>query len=99
MILKRKSPLPNCSRKKKEAISLAEQKKQKVIIYSVSAVLVLVIGFAFFVYRSFLEKKRANIEIGQQKTIIEQKQKEIIDSIQYAKRIQVALLTPERYIE
>jgi hypothetical protein len=85
--------------KKKEAISLAEQKKQKVIIYSVSAVLVLVIGFAFFVYRSFLEKKRANIEIGQQKTIIEQKQKEIIDSIQYAKRIQVALLTPERYIE
>ncbi|MGE0567148.1 MAG: tetratricopeptide repeat protein [Bacteroidia bacterium] len=38
-----------------------------------------------------LEKK--NVEIIQQKRLIEEKQKEIVDSINYAKRIQFALLT------
>ena len=31
--------------------------------------------------------------------MIEEKQKEILDSIHYAKRIQTALLTSEKYIE
>ena len=33
------------------------------------------------------------------KELIEEKQKEIIDSIYYARRIQRALLTSEKYIE
>ena len=38
-------------------------------------------------------------ETQQQKHIIEEKQKEILDSIYYAKRIQTALITSEKYIE
>jgi tetratricopeptide (TPR) repeat protein len=84
---------------KKEAIAAAETKKQKIIIWSVSGILILVLMFALFAYRSFLQKKKANEEISLQKQIIEEKQKEILDSIHYARRIQNALITPERYIK
>ncbi len=84
---------------KKEAVSFAESKKQKIIIWSVFGILILVIVFAVFAYRSFLQKQKANIEITKQKEIIEVKQKEILDSIHYAKRIQTALLPSEKYLE
>ncbi len=84
---------------KKDAISLAEHNKQQVIIWSICGVLIIVIGFAFFVYRSSIQKQKANLEIIKQKHIIEEKQKEIVDSIYYAKRIQTALLPHEKYLE
>jgi tetratricopeptide (TPR) repeat protein len=84
---------------KKEAVAFAESKKQRIIIWSVCGILLLVVGFAIFAYRSYLQKQRANIEIILQKEVIEEKQKEILDSIHYAKRIQTALLTSEKYIE
>ena len=37
--------------------------------------------------------------IEKQKELVEEKQKEILDSIRYAKRIQDALLTSQTYIE
>ncbi len=84
---------------KKEAISAAESKKQKIIIWSVCGILLLVLAFAIFVYRSYLQKQRANIAISKQKELIEEKQKEILDSIYYARRIQRSLLPTEKYIE
>lgn len=69
------------------------------IIWSVCGILLLVLSFAVFAYRNFLQKKKANIEITIQKEIIETKQKEILDSIHYAKRIQSALITSEKYID
>jgi tetratricopeptide (TPR) repeat protein len=83
---------------KRDAISLAERNKQQAIIWSIGGVLVLVIGFTFFVYRSSVQKQKANLKIIKQKHIIEEKQKEILDSIYYARRIQRALLTSEKYI-
>jgi hypothetical protein len=53
----------------------------------------------FAVFRGYSQKKKANAEISRQKEIIEEKQKEIIDSIRYAKRIQNALITSEKYVE
>lgn len=84
---------------KKEAIALAESKKQQAVIWTICGVLLLVLGFGIFVYRSYLQKQKANIEVTKQKHIIEEKQKEILDSIHYAKRIQTALITSEKYIE
>jgi hypothetical protein len=43
------------------------------------------------------QQQKVIIEI--QKELVEEKQKEILDSIRYAKRIQDALLTPKTYIE
>ncbi len=84
---------------KKDAIALEEAKKQKIIIWSICAVLIMVFSFAIFAYRSFLRKRKDHIEITQQKQVIEAKQKEILDSIHYAQRIQKALITNEKYIE
>jgi tetratricopeptide (TPR) repeat protein len=58
----------------------------------------LMCGLVFFVFRSYRIKNKANIRILRQKEIIEEKQKEILDSIYYARRIQRALITNERYI-
>lgn len=87
---------------KKEAIIKEQQEKermvaeeknrvQKIIITSVLIGLLLVGIFAFFVFRSLKITR-------QQKHIIEEKQKEILDSIRYAKRIQTSLLPTEKYI-
>lgn len=83
---------------KKEAIAKTESRKQQIILWSVCGILLLVIGFAVFAYRSFLQKRKANDEILHQKNIIEEKQKEILDSINYARRIQMAQLPSELYI-
>jgi tetratricopeptide (TPR) repeat protein len=84
---------------KKEVVAKAESKKQRIILWSVSGILTLVIAFAIFAYRNFLQKQKAHIEITKQKNLIEEKQKEILDSIRYAKRIQTALLTSEKYMD
>jgi tetratricopeptide (TPR) repeat protein len=79
---------------------------QKLVIYAAVIVLLLLIAFAVSVRRSYRQKQRANIllesrnqEILQQKDIIEEKNKDILDSIQYARRIQHSLLPTQFYIE
>ena len=74
----------------------SELKQQKIIIYSIIVVLILVLGFAIYSYRSFTQKRKMNKELDFQNKSIEQKNREITDSIGYAKRIQNAMLpTPE----
>lgn len=87
---------------KKEAenkILKTEGEKQRTINIAISAGLVLVTAFTFFILRGYRQKQRANqllrlqnIEINDKKHIIEEKQKEILDSITYAKRLQEAIL-------
>jgi tetratricopeptide (TPR) repeat protein len=95
----KKAEAARLEQEKREAIAYAEKNKQNAIIWIICGILILVFVFAIFVYRSFLQKQRINIEITRQKHMIEEKQKEILDSIHYAKRIQTALLTSEKYIE
>jgi len=94
----KKEAATKLEQEKKEAIAAAEKKKQRIILLAISGFGLLVLGFALFAYRSFLQKKKANIEISRQKGLIEEKQKEILDSIRYARRIQRSLLTNEKYI-
>jgi serine phosphatase RsbU (regulator of sigma subunit) len=91
---------------KKDALQAAEVNKQKIVIYSVLGILLLVIGFAILAYRSNLQKQRANreLDIKNKKieaayTIIETKNHEITDSINYAQRIQQAILPNEKEIQ
>ena len=51
------------------------------------------------ILRSLKINKEQNKIISLQKDIVEEKQKEILDSIRYAKRIQNSLLPSEKYIE
>ncbi|MBI3511733.1 MAG: tetratricopeptide repeat protein [Bacteroidetes bacterium] len=78
--------------KEKQAVIAEEKNRQKnSIIFSVAIVLLLALLFSAFVFRSLQTSRR-------QKMVIEEKQKEILDSIHYAKRIQKSLLPTEKYI-
>ncbi len=95
----KKEAATRLEQEKKEAIAEAEKRKQRIILLAISGFGLLVLCFAIFAYRSFLQKKKANLEISRQKELIEEKQKEILDSIHYAKRIQTALLPHEKYVQ
>ncbi|MCC6838240.1 MAG: tetratricopeptide repeat protein [Bacteroidia bacterium] len=91
---------------KEKELQEADIKRKSIIIWSILIGLVLVIFLAIYVFKSYREKQRANEiitkqkeEVEMQKTIIEEKQKEILDSIHYAGRIQKALLPSDKYIE
>jgi len=82
-----------------------EKRKQKLITLGISFILLLALIFAFFIFKAFRSSKQKNIiissqkqEVEKQKHLIEEKQKEIVDSINYAKRIQDILLTNEDII-
>lgn len=82
-------------RDKKDAVADQERKKQLVIRNSFMGGFALMLMLAFFIFRGYRQKQKANEIISEQKTIVEEKQKEILDSIHYAKRIQRALLASE----
>jgi serine phosphatase RsbU (regulator of sigma subunit) len=90
---------------KERAIGREKERVQSIIIWCVVGGLVLVTLFSFFIYRSLLQNRKANKIIWSQKKlvedknlIIEEKQKEIIDSINYAKRIQYSLLAHKDFL-
>ena len=77
-------------------------KRQRIILFSVIGISVIILGFGFITYRQYQAKKKANvllneqnIEIKQQRDQIFQQKQEITDSIHYASRIQEAILPRE----
>jgi tetratricopeptide (TPR) repeat protein len=84
---------------RKEAKILEEQKKQRMITFFIAVISVFTAFILFLVYRNLKQTKKQKKLIENQKSVLEEKQKEILDSIKYAKRIQMALLTSEIYIE
>lgn len=73
----------------------ADHKFQQLIIYVSVGVLFLVAVFSVFLFNRFrITNKQKNI-IEKQKAIVEEKNKQITDSINYAQRIQSALLPGE----
>jgi tetratricopeptide (TPR) repeat protein len=81
--------------------ALAEEKnrKQKIVLLLVFGSLILVLVFAAFVLKSLKITKKQKSIIEYQKLLVEEKQKEVLDSIYYASRIQHALLPTEKYID
>lgn len=85
----------------------SENKRKTLMLWSGLAVLVISLLLMMVVFRSFKRTQKANRiiskqnneleiqkqEIENQKQLVEEKQKEIIDSINYAQRIQHAVLT------
>ncbi|MDP3555742.1 MAG: hypothetical protein Q8T03_00120, partial [Bacteroidota bacterium] len=84
---------------KKDTIAKAElkQKVNERNYFIVGFGLVLIL--ALFILRGYKQKQKANAIIITQKRLVDEKQKEILDSNHYAKRIQTALLPSEKYIE
>jgi serine phosphatase RsbU (regulator of sigma subunit) len=72
--------------------------KHKVIFGFILAILILGGACAYTIYRITQYSRRKNELIFKQKAFVEGKQKEVIDSINYAKRIQKALLKEEERV-
>ncbi|HWY10660.1 MAG TPA: tetratricopeptide repeat protein [Bacteroidia bacterium] len=98
---------------KKQIIFKEEAKKQRLIIYFGAGILVLVIIFAAYAFRSFKVKQKINLQLSAQKeeimeqrdeielqrSIVEEKNKGLTDSINYAKRIQYTLLAKKEFLK
>ncbi|MDP3145162.1 MAG: hypothetical protein Q8N66_07160, partial [Bacteroidota bacterium] len=84
---------------KKDAIAKAELKQKENERNYFIAGFGLVLVLALFILRGYKQKQKANAIIVAQKHLVDEKQKEILDSIRYAKRIQTALLPSEKYID
>lgn len=87
------------AQEKKEMIDKKKSEFQKLALLSIVFVIVLVIGFSIYAAINFKAKQKINKEIAKQKEIIEEKQKDILASINYAKRIQTILLPSEEKID
>lgn len=61
--------------------------------------LLIVAALGFFIYRGSVKNKHAKKLIEKQKLIVELKNKAILDSMYYAKRIQQSLLPSEKYMK
>ena len=87
--------------KKETEISLLEEKKRlySFLIYAFIGGLILLIIIIRLLYNRNLIKQKANTEITQQKNIVDKKNLEITQSINYAKRIQTAILPSNRMIK
>ena len=84
----------------KESLIAAEQgQKQKILSLSIATVLLLVLIFSVFAYTRLRITKRQKSIIEIQKNIVEEKQKEILDSMTYAKRLQDAILPADQHVK
>ncbi len=97
----------------KEITIQAEKRNKKIIILSASSIFLLILIFSILVLRQYRAKKKANLllesqniqikkqkeEIEKQRDLAHQQKKDITDSIEYAKRIQNALLPPLNFIK
>jgi len=84
----------------------SQLKQEKTQRYALYGGLVLIIAFSVFVFNRFRITRRQKVIIEKQKEQVDhayeklhEKNKEVMDSIYYARRIQRALITSEKYIE
>ncbi|HRH09081.1 MAG TPA: SpoIIE family protein phosphatase, partial [Bacteroidia bacterium] len=98
---KRKEILLKSEQEKKNAVSQKEIEKQKLLRNSFIGGAFLLLLVAFSIFRSLLQNRKANIiiteqkmEVEKQKEFVDERNREILDSIKYAKRIQSTILPP-----
>ncbi len=95
------------ARLEQEQLLAAEDKKQQRLVSYILAVgLGGVMLIALLLVRSIRNKRKANQiiqaqkhEVELQRDMVEEKNREILDSIQYAKRLQEAILPPKRLVK
>lgn len=85
--------------KSEKLISEEKEKRNWIIFISLGGGILFLSYFVFQLYRSNKQRKNTNAIILEQKNILDQKQKEILDSFHYAKRIQYTLLAHEEFLK
>ena len=86
-------------KEKIQEVAKVESKKQKLITFFIALGLLFALTLASLIFRSLRIRNKQNKIITIQKSIVEEKQREITDSISYALRIQNALLPPQKIVK
>ncbi|HYG49418.1 MAG TPA: tetratricopeptide repeat protein, partial [Flavobacteriales bacterium] len=95
-IIEQKESEYKIQREKDKIKSDSEKKQQRIILYCSIGGLALTIVFLYFIFKRYRHSLKQQKIIEEQKKLVEIKNKEITDSINYAKRIQEAMLTSEQ---
>jgi serine phosphatase RsbU (regulator of sigma subunit)/Tfp pilus assembly protein PilF len=104
--------LEEAQNQKERAVEEVKRKQQQLIIYAGTGGVLLLIAFLIFiVQRLRITNRQKNIigeqkekidaafsQLGDAKKLLEERHKDLTDSIQYASRIQNALLTSDKYL-
>lgn len=83
---------------KKDAINAEADKRRVVWIIGISALLLVVTIFSLFLFTRLRIIRKQKTIIERQKVLVEEKSREVFDSINYAKRIQYTLLAQEHFL-
>ena len=101
-----KQKIQSIEQQKKEVVHQAELKQKSYTLASVFTFLLIAIIFSGFIFRSLLTTKKQKVliefkekETQKQKQLVEEKNREILDSIEYALRIQTAILPPQKIVK
>lgn len=88
-------------REKEKELQLkeAELQRKAVVQYALMGGAGLLLLFSGFFYYQFRQKKKANIALQEKNHLIEEKNKEILESLRYASKIQDAVLPNEASIQ
>lgn len=96
----------NLKREKKELEQKEAVKRQVIIRNFLILGFALLLVVAFLIFRNLKQKQRANnklqiaySEIEEKSNLLEEKNKEVLDSIKYAKRLQEAILPNNEFIK
>lgn len=84
--------------KAKEERFIQESRRKTIFLASAVVVLLLMAVLIFVVIRNNSRRKKLNADLAREKQLVEHKNTEILDSINYAKRIQTAILPPAKII-
>ncbi|HSY75743.1 MAG TPA: tetratricopeptide repeat protein, partial [Bacteroidia bacterium] len=94
-----KQLVEKAQRDKEQAIAEQERKRRDILLYSFMVGFALMLTLAFIIYQGYKQKRRDNLiikdekrEVERQKILVEEKNKEVLDSIMYAKYLQDAIL-------
>lgn len=95
--------LKNASEKEVAELKLSEKnaqfEKERTRTIALIVGLILLLGSVVFIIIAYNKKKELARTIAIQKEVVEQKNKEITDSINYASKIQHAILTSKEYLD
>lgn len=91
----KKETILKAQQEQERAIAKTEKRHQQAVLIFVVICMLLAVGFGVYVWRSLKQSNQQNNIIVQQKKIVEEKNKEVLDSITYAQRIQNSILPQE----
>lgn len=94
----KKEALKKIEHQKELAVSAEKKKKQEIVSVAAGSGLFMVLLFAVFVISRLRLSRKQNVVIREQKSKVESQHQEITDSINYARRLQEAILPPLQLI-